>query len=109
MPVCDAVYVYTAAGNVIRYQAVSVDTHHPGNDGSPLAQTSDERVTLQTCNDWSPSGPKTIVVAERFVDPPPPAPAAPAPQPGGGAGAGGGGPGGGRPAPKPTPTPHPGP
>ncbi len=107
MHVCDAVYVYTSAGNVIRYQAVSVDTHHPGNDGSPLAQTSDERVTLQTCNDWSPSGPKTIVVAERFVDPPPPAPAAPAPQSGGGAGGGGGGSGGGGPAPQPSPSSQP--
>ncbi len=104
MHVCDAVYVYTSANNVIRYQAVSVDTHHPGNDTTPLQQTSDERLTLQTCNDWSPSGPKTIVVAERFVDPPPPAPAAPAPQhPGGSGGSGGGG----APAPQSSPSPSP--
>jgi sortase (surface protein transpeptidase) len=96
---CDSVYVYTSPTNVLRYQAVTVDRSHPGTDGSPLQQTSDERVTLQTCNDWAPNGPKTIVVAERYLDTPPPA--APVQAGGGGSPSGGGG------APPPSPQPAP--
>jgi sortase (surface protein transpeptidase) len=95
---CDAVYVYSSATNVIRYQTVSVDRHYSG-DGSSLAQTPDERLTLQTCNDWNPHGQKTIVVAERYVDPAP-APAARQPTP-----SGGGDGGGPSPQPQPSPTP----
>jgi sortase (surface protein transpeptidase) len=100
---CDAVYVYTSATNVIRYQAVSVELAHPGRDLSPLNQTNDERLTLQTCNDWNPYGPKTIVTAVRYVDPPPPAPPS-STQPPAGSGSGGGGP---SPQPTPSPTPKP--
>lgn len=99
----DAVYVYPSATDVIRYQAVTVDRQHSGSDDSPLRQTTDEWVTLQTCNDWAPSGPKTIVVAERYVDPPPPAPPVSVAQqhrPG----TGGGGP---TPQPQPSPNPKP--
>ena len=66
---CDAVYIYTSPTQVYRYQAVVIDRNHSGYDDSPLNQTTDERVTLQTCNDWAAHGPKTIVVAQRYLDP----------------------------------------
>ena len=65
---CDMVYVYTDPGRALRYQVNSVNLHWPGWDGSILSQTADERVTLQTCNDWAPLGPKTIVTALRLRD-----------------------------------------
>jgi LPXTG-site transpeptidase (sortase) family protein len=106
---CDAIYVYNSATSVFRYQTVSVDLHHSGWDDSSLEQTSDERLTLQTCNDWNPHGTKTIVVAERYADTPAPAPpAARQSAPGGASGGGSGaGSGGGAPSPQPQPSPSP--
>jgi LPXTG-site transpeptidase (sortase) family protein len=79
---CDPVYIYTAPTIALRYMVDVVDLHHSGTDTSVLAQTSDERLTLQTCNDWAPRGPKTIIVARRYVDPPPPQPPVTAVNPG---------------------------
>lgn len=62
---CDVVEVYTDATTAMVYQVTNVNLNWPGRDVSILNQTSDERLTLQTCNDWSPGGPKTIVTALR--------------------------------------------
>ena len=78
---CDAIYLYTAPDVAYRYMTTVVDLYHSGYDTSVLSQTADERITLQTCNDWSPHGRKTIIVARRYTDPHP----TPSPVPAGGA------------------------
>ena len=84
--VCDAIYVYMGPGRVFRYQVSAVNLRWPSGNDSPLVNTPDERITLQTCNTWNRKDPKVIIVAERVDLPPPPPPRAPVPQPAPGSG-----------------------
>jgi len=64
----DVVEVDYGGARVLHY---SVSEIHPGvnwNDFTWLQPTSDDRLTLQTCNGWQDEDPRFIVVARRLPD-----------------------------------------
>jgi LPXTG-site transpeptidase (sortase) family protein len=64
----DVIVVDYGGRKVLHY---GVSEIHPGvnwKDFSWLQQTTDDRLTLQTCNGWQDEDPRFIVVARRIPD-----------------------------------------
>jgi LPXTG-site transpeptidase (sortase) family protein len=66
----DTIEVDYGGGKVNRYRVSELHKSVNWKDFSWLQPTSDDRLTLQTCNGWKDDDPRYIVVAHRVTDTP---------------------------------------
>ncbi|HEV3232129.1 MAG TPA: sortase [Candidatus Dormibacteraeota bacterium] len=64
----DVVEIDYGGGKVLRYRVSEIHTRVDWRDFSWTQPTTDDRVTLQTCNGWQDSDPRFVVVARRIPD-----------------------------------------
>jgi LPXTG-site transpeptidase (sortase) family protein len=64
----DVVMVDYGGGKVLRYRIAEIHPKVDWKDLQWLQPTSDDRLTLQTCNGWRDEDPRFIVVAHRIPD-----------------------------------------
>jgi LPXTG-site transpeptidase (sortase) family protein len=64
----DVVEVDYGAGKALRYRVSEIHQKVDWHDFKWLQPTSDDRLTLQTCNGWRDEDPRFIVIAKRVPD-----------------------------------------
>jgi LPXTG-site transpeptidase (sortase) family protein len=68
MRIGDIVEVDYGAGRILRYRVSEIHPKVDFHEFKWLQPTSDDRLTLQTCNGWRDEDPRFIVVAKRISD-----------------------------------------
>ena len=68
MSIGDVVTVDYGAGKVLRYRVSEIHSRVKWTDLEWLQPTTDDRLTLQTCNGWKDDDPRFVVVALRIPD-----------------------------------------
>ena len=64
----DTIEIDYGGGNVSKYRVSEIHKNVNWKDFSWLQPTSDDRLTLQTCNGWRDEDPRFIVVAHKVTD-----------------------------------------